>query len=266
MLRYPSIERVAIQIGPIKIYWYAMMYLLGFAFAWGLATFRAQKLKLGWTKEIIGDFIFYCAIGIILGGRLGYVLFYDFSYFLHHPLYILATWLGGMSFHGALIGLLITLFFFARKVKLHFLTITDFTAPLAPLGIALGRIGNFINSELWGRVTTVSWGMVSQEGGLLPRHPSQLYESLAEGILIFIVVWLYSAKPRPQGTVSALFILLYGIARFGCEFFREPDQHIGFVAFNWLTIGQLLCLPMIIIGIIMLILFRKKYAALPRHW
>jgi phosphatidylglycerol:prolipoprotein diacylglycerol transferase len=258
MLTYPQIERVAMQIGPIAVHWYGIMYLLGFALAWWLAALRAEKLKFAFSSETISDFIFYCSVGGILGGRLGYVLFYELSYFLHHPLSILATWNGGMSFHGGIIGLIISLIFFARKVKLPFLTMLDFTAPLAPLGIALGRIGNFINAELLGRVTTASWGMIFPGGGPLPRHPSQLYEALTEGIVLFIAVWLYSAKPRPRGTVSALFFLVYGIARFGCEFFRQPDQHLGFIVFNWLTMGQLLSLPVIIIGIIMLILFRKN--------
>ncbi|MEI8054770.1 MAG: prolipoprotein diacylglyceryl transferase [bacterium] len=257
MINYPHIERIAIQIGPITIYWYGIMYLLGFALAWWLATLRARKLKLNWSNETISDFIFYCCVGGVLGGRLGYVLFYEPSYFLHHPLSILATWHGGMSFHGGIIGLIISLVFFARKVKLPFLTMLDFTAPLAPLGIALGRIGNFINSELLGRATTVPWGVIFPNGGPMPRHPSQLYEALAEGIFLFIVIWLYSTKPKPRGTVSALFFLVYGMARFGCEFFRQPDQHLGFIALNWLTMGQLLSLPVIIIGITMLVLFRK---------
>lgn len=258
MLTYPHVERIALQIGPITIYWYGVMYLLGFALAWVLATLRVKKLKLNFNNETISDFIFYCAIGGVLGGRLGYVLFYEPSYFLHHPLSIFATWHGGMSFHGGIIGLIISLFFFARKVKLPFLTMLDFTAPLAPLGMALGRIGNFINAELLGRVTTVPWGMIFPDGGPLPRHPSQLYEALGEGIFLFTIVWLYSAKPRPRGTVSALFFLVYGVVRFGCEFFRQPDQYLGFIAFDWLTMGQLLSLPIIIIGIIMWGLFRKN--------
>lgn len=255
MLTYPHIEKIAMQIGPVKIYWYGIMYLLGFASAWILATLRAKKLNYNWNSETISDFIFYCAVGVILGGRIGYILFYEFNAFLDNPLFIFKIWLGGMSFHGGFIGLIISLFFFAHKNKLSFLTILDFTAPLAPLGIAFGRIGNFINAECVGRITTVPWGMIFPDSGLFPRHPSQLYESLFEGILLFIILWIYSAKPRNRGTVCSLFILLYGICRFGCEFFRSPDQHIGFIAFNWLTLGQLLSLPMIIIGIIMLIFF-----------
>lgn len=258
MLTHPHIERIALQIGPIKIYWYGIMYIIGFALAWALAKIRVKKLKYDWGNEIISDFIFYCAVGGILGGRIGYILFYAFNDFLTDPLLIFKTWNGGMAFHGGIIGLIIALFFFAKKVKLPFLTMLDFAAPLAPLGIVFGRIGNFINSELWGRVTTVPWGMVFPNGGPLPRHPSQFYEAMMEGVFLFIVVWWYSAKLRPKGTISALFILVYGITRFGCEFFRSPDSHIGFIAFNWLTMGQLLSLPMIFIGIAMLVLFRKN--------
>jgi len=296
MLQYPDIDKIALNLGPIKIYWYGIMYLIGFAVAWILAKIRIKKLlgiKNSWiakshkkhetrnddfdiiikepslqafsTKQsttqkpndLISDFIFYAAIGGVLGGRIGYVLLYEFSDFLHSPVIIFKTWLGGMSFHGGIIGLLIGLFFFAKKINAPYLTMMDFTAPLVPLGIALGRIGNFINSELFGRTTNISWGIIFPNGGPLPRHPSQIYESLTEGLLLFIILWLYSTKPRPQGSVSALFILLYGIMRFGCEFFREPDMHIGFVALNWLTMGQILSLPMIVIGGIMLILVNK---------
>ena len=249
MLTYPQINAIAIQVGPIKIYWYGIMYLMGFALAWFLARVRAQKLNYHWNNEIISDFIFYAAIGVLLGGRLGSVLFYNFSEFLHNSLFVFKIWLGGMSFHGGLLGVIISLFFFARKIKIPFLDMLDFTAPLVPLGLAFGRIGNFINSELWGRITTVPWGMVFPNGGPLPRHPSQLYESFAEGILLFIIVWLYASKPRPRGTISGLFLCSYGIIRFICEFFREPDLQLGFIAFDWLTMGQLLSIPMIIVGI-----------------
>lgn len=276
MLQYPNIDKIALSLGPIKIYWYGIMYLIGFAIAWMLARIRIKKLISEFMpknpslraplakqsiaykpNDLIGDFIFCAAMGVILGGRIGYVLLYDFSYFLQSPAIIFKTWLGGMSFHGGLIGLLIGLFFFAKKIHVPYLAMMDFTAPLAPLGIAFGRMGNFINAEVVGRVTDISWGMAFPGYGPLPRHPSQIYESLTEGLLLFIILWLYSAKPKPQGSTSALFILLYGIIRFGCECFREPDAHIGFIALDWLTIGQILSLPMIIIGGIMLILVNK---------
>jgi phosphatidylglycerol---prolipoprotein diacylglyceryl transferase len=258
MLAYPHIEAIALQIGPIKIYWYGLMYIFGFALAWMLAKLRAKKLNYNWNNDIISDFIFYAAMGVVLGGRIGYVLFYEFDSLLYDPWIIFKVWLGGMSFHGGLIGLIVSLFFFSHKVKLSFLSMLDFVSPLAPLGIALGRIGNFINAELLGRVTTMPWGMIFPNGGPLPRHPSQLYEAFVEGILLFIIVWFYSAKPKSPGKVSALFLLIYGIGRFGCEFFRQPDPQIGFVAFGWLTLGQLLSLPMIIVGAGMLIFLRNR--------
>jgi phosphatidylglycerol:prolipoprotein diacylglycerol transferase len=229
--------------------------------SWIAALYKKHKARNDEIKthhDLISDFIFYAAIGIILGGRIGYVLFYEFNAFLQSPTIIYKTWLGGMSFHGGLIGLLVGLFFFAKKINIPYLTMMDFTAPLAPLGIAFGRIGNFINAEVVGRITNVSWGVIFPGYGPLPRHPSQIYESLTEGLLLFVILWLYSAKPRPQGSASALFLLLYGLIRFGCEFFREPDAHIGFIALNWLTMGQILSLPMIIVGGIILIFNKNK--------
>lgn len=252
MLDYPQIDPVAIHLGPIKIYWYGITYIGGFALAWILAKLRAKKLYPSWNSEVISDLIFYCALGGILGGRLGYVFFYNLDLFFHDPLFIFKIWLGGMSFHGGICGVIISLLLFARKMKLPFLAMLDFVSPLVPLGIALGRIGNFINSELWGRVTTLPWGMIFPNGGPFPRHPSQLYEALAEGMVLFIIIWFYTAKPRPLGTASGLFLFCYGIMRFTCEFFREPDPQIGFVAFNWLTMGQLLSLPVIATGIVLL--------------
>ncbi|MBU0744439.1 MAG: prolipoprotein diacylglyceryl transferase [Gammaproteobacteria bacterium] len=258
MLSYPQIDLIAIQIGPIKVYWYGITYLIGFGLAWILAKIRANKLNYQWESEVISDFIFYCALGGIIGGRLGYVLLYQPLEILNDPLFVFKIWLGGMSFHGGLIGLICGLFLFAKKMKISFLEMLDFASPLAPLGIALGRIGNFINSELWGRVTTTPWGMIFPNGGPLPRHPSQLYESFAEGVLLFTIIWIYSSKPRPRGTTCGLFLLGYGVFRFICEFFREPDVFIGFIALNWLTMGQLLSLPMIAIGIYMLWHYNKK--------
>lgn len=252
MLFYPNINPVALKLGPIKIHWYGLMYLLGFGLAWLLALYRAKKPSSGWTKDQVADFIFYSALGVILGGRIGYMLFYDFSGLISNPLSLFKIWQGGMSFHGGLIGVVIAIWLFARRYKKTWCEVADFAAPLVPLGLAAGRIGNFINGELWGRVTTVPWGMVFPGAGPLPRHPSQIYEFLLEGVLLFVILWWFSAKKRPPFAVGALFLLLYGLFRFTIEFFRQPDPQLGFVAFGWLSQGQLLSIPMMLIGAIAL--------------
>ncbi len=248
MLMYPHLNPIALQIGPIKVHWYGIMYLVGFAVAWSLAYYRSRKPGSGWNAELISDLVFYAAIGVVLGGRIGFMLFYDFSSFIAQPWIIFRIWDGGMSFHGGLIGVIISFWLFGRNHKKSFWEIGDFAAPLVPIGLGAGRIGNFINGELWGRVTTVPWGMVYPNAGPLPRHPSEIYEFFLEGILLFIILWFYSAKPRPRMAVSALFLLCYGCLRFFAEFFRQPDIQLGYVAFGWLTQGQLLSIPMIIIG------------------
>lgn len=258
MLHYPQINPVAVQLGPLKVHWYGLMYLLGFGLAWGLGCLRARKPDSGWTSEQVGDLIFYCAIGVVFGGRLGYMVFYDWQDFIQAPWIILQIWEGGMSFHGGLLGVLLAIWLFGRRHQKSFFTIADFVAPLVPLGLAAGRIGNFINGELWGRVTDVPWGMVFPTGGDLPRHPSQLYEFLFEGIILFIILWWYSASKRPAKAVSGLFLLCYGCFRFALEFFRQPDPQLGFVAFGWMSKGQLLSLPMIILGVLFLILAYRK--------
>lgn len=258
MIPYSQISKIAFQLGPIKVYWYGITYLVSFAIVWLLAKIRSKKLNYSWNNEIISDFVFYSAVGAIAGGRLGYILFYNFAAFIYNPLILFKIYLGGMSFHGGLIGAIIALFLFSRKVKLSFLETLDFTAPLVSLGLALGRIGNFINGELWGRVTNVHWGMVFPDAGPLPRHPSQLYEAFLEGILLFTIIWIYASKPKPTGTTTGLFLMGYGIIRFVCEFFREPDAHIGFIA-NHFTLGQLLSLPMIATGGYMIWFCIKKY-------
>jgi phosphatidylglycerol:prolipoprotein diacylglycerol transferase len=249
MLKYPHVDPVLLQIGLFKIHWYGVMYLIGIGAGWALGYYRAKKSNGYWDPESIGDLIFYIAIGVVVGGRLGYMLFYDSSDFIHHPLVIVQIWDGGMSFHGGFIGVLIAMWLFARKVNRPWLRLADFIAPLVPIGLGAGRIGNFINGELWGRVTNVPWAMVFPGAGSLPRHPSQLYEFLLEGVLMFIVLWFYSSKPRYVGRVSALFLLMYGICRFLVEFFRNPDPQLGFVAFGWMTRGQELCVPMILLGV-----------------
>lgn len=249
MLTYPNFDPIAFHLGPLAVHWYGLMYLIGFV---GGFAFLAVRLRTsprrGMTVEQLSDLIFYIALGVILGGRLGYMLFYDFTDMIHHPLRIFMIWEGGMSFHGGMIGVIVAMWLYARKIGKSLGEIADFVLPAVPIGLAAGRIGNFINDELWGRVTDVPWAMVFPNGGELPRHPSQLYEFLLEGVLLFIILWIYSRKERPRYAISGLFLLLYGTFRFIVEFFREPDIQIGFVAFGWLTKGQLLSIPMIILG------------------
>ncbi len=259
MLTYPIMNPVAFHLGPLQVHWYGLMYLIGFLGGWGLLVLRIRQSPRGFKEEQLSDLVFYAAVGIIAGGRLGYMLFYDLSGAIHHPLTIFETWHGGMSFHGGLLGVIIAMWFYARKIGRSVVDVTDLIAPVVPIGLGAGRLGNFINGELWGRVTDMPWGMVFPSGGSLPRHPSQLYEFLLEGVVLFLALWFFSAKERPRWAVSGLFLFLYGIFRFGIEFFREPDSQIGFVAFGWMSKGQLLSLPMIIFGLGMLVFaYRRK--------
>jgi phosphatidylglycerol:prolipoprotein diacylglycerol transferase len=235
------------------------MYIVAFWGIWALACYRAHKPNSGWKTDQVGDLIFYGALGVIIGGRTGYMLFYDFSNFIAQPWIIIQVWKGGMSFHGGLIGAVIGLWLYGRKIHKSLFEITDFIAPFVPFGLAAGRMGNFINGELWGRITSVPWGMIFPNAGPLPRHPSMLYEFFLEGVVLFIILWFYSAKPRPRMAVSGLFALGYGIFRFTVEFFRQPDPQLGFIAFGWLTQGQLLSIPLILAGIIMLWLAYQPY-------
>jgi phosphatidylglycerol:prolipoprotein diacylglycerol transferase len=253
MLHYPTINPVAFHIGPLPVHWYGLMYAVGFVGAWGLASWRARQPNSGWNLEQVSDLIFYCALGVIIGGRVGYILFYNWSNFLAEPLSLFKVWQGGMSFHGGLVGVMLAVWLYGRHIGKSFLTMGDFVAPLVPIGLGAGRIGNFINGELWGRVTTAPWGMIYPQAGPLPRHPSELYEFLLEGLLLFIILWWFSAKPKPRGAVAGLFLMAYGSFRFIAEFFRQPDLQLGFVAFGWMTRGQELSLPMILIGLIMMI-------------
>lgn len=252
MLTHPDIDPVALAIGPLKVHWYGLMYLLAFAVAWWLGKRRAQKPGSGWSVEQVGDLVFYGALGVVLGGRLGYILFYDLANYIEHPLNMLKVWEGGMSFHGGMLGVGVALALFCRRHGKKFFEVTDFATPLVPIGLGLGRIGNFINGELWGRVTEVPWGMVFRDGGPLPRHPSQLYQAFLEGLVLFTILWIFSRKPRPAMSVVGLFLICYGVFRFSIEFVREPDQHLGFLAWGWLTMGQVLSLPMVVVGIVMM--------------
>jgi phosphatidylglycerol---prolipoprotein diacylglyceryl transferase len=249
MLRYPDFNPVAFSIGPVKVHWYGIMYLLGFASAWWLARRRAARPGASWKPGDVDDLIFFAMLGVILGGRIGYVLFYGLSFWANDPWYPLKIWEGGMAFHGGLLGGVIALTLFAWRRGRNVADVCDFTAPLPALGLFFGRIGNFINGELWGKVTTVPWGFL-YKGQV--RHPSQLYEATLEGLLMFVVMWGFTSRPRPRLAPSGLFLLIYGVARFLVEFVRVPDEQIGYLAGGWLTEGQLLSVPMIIAGIAML--------------
>jgi phosphatidylglycerol:prolipoprotein diacylglycerol transferase len=227
------------------------MYLLAFGSALWLGNRRAAVA--GFTKDQVSDMIFFGAIGVVLGGRFGYILFYQFDAFLAQPSMLLRVWEGGMSFHGGLLGVIVSTLWFARKHQVTFNQIMDFVAPLVPIGLGAGRLGNFIGGELWGRPTDLPWGMVFPHVDQLARHPSQLYQLALEGVMLFVLVWLYSAKPRPALRVSGMFLLGYGIQRLVVEFARQPDAHLNYVAFNWMTQGQLLSLPMIALGIYLLV-------------
>jgi len=257
-MQAPQIDPVAIDFPAFtlfgrvihpQVHWYGLMYVFGLLALWYFAARRAQRPESGWKREEVGDLVFYGALGVILGGRLGYMLFYKFGYYLSNPLDLFKVWEGGMSFHGGLIGVLLAMLYFARKTGRRFFQVADFVAPWTPIGLGLGRFGNFINQELWGKVTDVPWGMVFRTGGPLPRHPSQLYELGLEGIVLFIVLWGYTRRPRPVGSVSGLFLVGYGLSRFVVEFVREPDAFLGYLAWGWVTMGQVLSLPMILAGI-----------------
>lgn len=251
MLPYPQIDPVALSLGPLQIHWYGLMYLIGIGGAWLLATYRLKKYPI-MKREKLGDLVFWLALGVIIGGRLGYALFYDMPAYIADPGKILRVWEGGMSFHGGFIGVMLAAWIFARRNQLRFFTLMDFIAPLVPLGLGSGRIGNFINGELWGKATDVPWAMIFPTGGFVARHPSQLYQFAMEGVLLFIILWLFSSKPRPTMAVSGVFALCYGIFRFIAEFFRVPDAQLGYLAWDWLTMGQILCLPMILVGVLLL--------------
>ncbi|WP_019519818.1 prolipoprotein diacylglyceryl transferase [Faucicola boevrei] len=280
---HPQFNPVAIDLGIVQAHWYGLMYLLAFATAYGLAIFRSKK-RPDWHAEMISDLLFYGAMGVILGGRIGYVLFYQFSEFLANPVYLFKINEGGMSFHGGFLGVAIAMFLFAKKYKKPAFNVLDFIIPCVPTGLLFGRIGNFINGELWGRVSNgdYSWLMLFPQAwqadaelisqnpnlqslavnmgnyALLPRHPSQLYQAFSEGVVLFILCWWFASRPRPRMAVTGVFVLGYGIARFITEFFRQPDADQGFILLGWVTKGQMLSLPMIVLGLFLLIWAYKQ--------
>jgi len=248
VLIHPTFDPVAFSIGPLAVRWYGLMYLAGFGAAWWLAHRRIAAGGAAITREQLDDVFFFTVLGVIAGGRLGYVLFYKPGYYLAHPLEALALWHGGMSFHGGFLGVLAAMAWVAHRHRIDWWRLMDFVAPMVPIGLATGRLGNFINGELWGRVTDLPWGMVFRGAGPEPRHPSQLYQLAGEGLLLFALLWWFSSKPRPRAQVSAAFLLGYGVLRFLAEFAREPDAFLGLLALG-LSMGQWLSLPMIAAGI-----------------
>lgn len=259
MLTYPEIDPIIFSIGPVAIRWYGMMYVIGFLFAWWLARRRSQKPYSPVTAVQVDDLIFNAMLGVIIGGRVGYCLVYGWDELIRDPLYLFKITKGGMSFHGGLVGVMLAMWWFGRKRGKTMWQITDFVAPLVPLGLGFGRLGNFINGELWGKPTDVPWAFKVGDQAL---HPSQLYESLLEGFVLFVILWLYSSKQRPNMAVSGMFLLLYGVFRFYVEFYRVPDAHLDYLALGWVTMGQVLSTPMIVVGAIMLIMaYTRKVEA-----
>ncbi|MBG2914423.1 prolipoprotein diacylglyceryl transferase [Proteus cibarius] len=285
-LKFPEIDPVMFSIGPVSLHWYGMMYLVGFVFALWLANRRAAKPNSGWTKSEVETLLYVGFVGVFIGGRLGYVLFYNLPVFLNDPLYLFKVWDGGMSFHGGLIGVICAMIWFAKRTKRKFFQVADFVAPLIPFGLGLGRIGNFINGELWGRVTfDTPWAFlfptsrsadlqlvaqdpttllpIIQEYGVLPRHPSQLYEMLLEGVVLFIILNIFVRKSRPVGSVSGLFLIGYGAFRIIVEFFRQPDAQLGL--FGGVSMGQILSIPMILLGIIFMVWAYRQDKKTPQN-
>jgi phosphatidylglycerol:prolipoprotein diacylglycerol transferase len=251
-MTYPQIDPVLIHIGPLQLRWYGLMYIFGFIVAYFVILHICSRRKLPMTRGDVEDLVTYCILGLVVGARAGYCLIYNPGYYLSHPLRILAVWEGGMSFHGGMIGLLLTGVYFARSRAKSFLMLGDLGAVAATPGLFFGRMGNFINAELFGRVTDVPWGMVFPGGGPLPRHPSQLYEAFSEGLLLFCILSVLSLRVRRRGIVLGAFLTLYGAMRFFLEYFREPDPQLGFVLFSF-TMGQLLCMAMVVSGLVMVV-------------
>jgi phosphatidylglycerol:prolipoprotein diacylglycerol transferase len=257
---YTDIDPVALQLGPLAVRWYGLMYVIGILGGWWLGRVQSRRPWSPLTGQQVDDMVTCVALGVILGGRVGSVLFYHFSDFLRDPLMLIRIWEGGMSFHGGFLGVLVAMLWYGRRIGSGFWTLTDFIAPLVTVGLGAGRVGNFINGELWGKVTDVPWAFIVNG---TPRHASQLYEALLEGLVLFIILWTFGLKQRPRMAMSGLFLLCYGVFRFGVEFVRVPDQHIGYMAWGWLTRGQLLTFPMIVFGVIILVMATKQAPSEP---
>ena len=265
MLTHPNFDPVALAIGPVKVHWYGLMYLIAFALGWWLGRVRARDAWRGWSRDDFGDVLFYVALGIVAGGRLGYMFFYDLERLLAQPWSLFMVWRGGMSFHGGLIGGIVAMWWFARSRGRGFFEVADFIVPLVPPGLAAGRLGNFINGRLWGTASDLPWAMVFHDprAGDAPRHPSQLYEALLEGGVLFAVLWWFTRRPRPAMAASGVFLIGYGLARTLVEFVRVPDAHLGYLAFGWVTMGQVLTLPMIVAGIALAVMAATRHEPAP---
>ncbi len=250
MLLFPALDPVAVRLGPLAIHWYGLAYLAGIGLGWALLHHRALRALSTWTPEAVSDLVFHAALGAVLGGRIGYGLFYNFSEYLREPLAILAVWRGGMSFHGGVIGFVLALALYARRARRSFFSVADFVVPVVPIGLFFGRLANFVNQELWGAPSTLPWAVLftNPAAGGVPRHPSQLYEAVLEGVVLFLVLNLVRRRQPAAGVISATFLIGYALIRFGIEFIREPDVQIGYLYGAWLTLGQVLSLPMAVAG------------------
>ncbi len=250
MIPYPRIDPEVFRIGPFAVRWYGLMYVLGFAASYSLVVYQIGKKGIGITKAQIDDIYFYLILGLLVGARLGYVVFYNLPYYVTHPLEVFVLWHGGMSFHGGAIGTFLLGYWAMKRRHLSFLKVADLITPTIPLGLLFGRIGNFINGELYGRPSSVPWAMIFPNGGNVPRHPSQLYEAFLEGLVLFIILWLYKNRKKRDGDVLAVFLMLYAVFRIFCEFFRLPDEQVGYL-FGVVTMGQILSIAMLIVGILL---------------